>query len=146
MSAGPIIVTHSGGSYPVYVEPGGLARLGELANEHLRGRRLVLLADVKVYQLYRAGRLSSRLWDADPLVLGSLPERIFVGRLAEAVKHGLVADRQYFQWLETHASKFRERDPEALAQLIRRSVEIKADVVSEDERESGRRAILNAGH
>ena len=52
----------------------------------------------------------------------------------------------YFEWMEREAARLVARDPEALQELVRRSVEIKAAVVSEDEREGGRRAILNAGH
>jgi 3-dehydroquinate synthase len=83
---------------------------------------------------------------ADPLVLATMPEREYRGGLAEAVKHGLIADREYFAWIETNVPALAVRDPVALQHLVRRSVEIKAEVVSEDEREAGRRAILNAGH
>ena len=83
---------------------------------------------------------------ADPATLGTLPEREFRGGLAEAVKHGLIADADYFAWIEREAERLLRRDPGALERLVRRSVEIKADVVSADEREGGRRAILNAGH
>ncbi len=83
---------------------------------------------------------------ADPLVLGTVPEREYRAGLAEAVKHGLIADREYFTWMESNVPALAARDPAALQHLVRRSVEIKADVVSEDEREAGRRAILNAGH
>jgi 3-dehydroquinate synthase len=83
---------------------------------------------------------------ADPRVLQTLPERDYVGGLAEAVKHGLIADRDYFDWMEREAEALLRREEAALTWLVRRSVEIKAEVVSADERESGRRAILNAGH
>jgi 3-dehydroquinate synthase len=83
---------------------------------------------------------------ADPRVLATLPEPDFRGGLAEAVKHGLIADRAYFDWIGTSVEAIGSRDPETLAALVLRSVEIKAAVVSEDEREAGRRAILNAGH
>ena len=83
---------------------------------------------------------------ADPNTLDTLPEREFRSGLAEAVKHGLIADESYFEWIERHADPILQRDPETLVRLVRRSVEIKAEVVGEDERESGRRAILNAGH
>jgi 3-dehydroquinate synthase len=66
--------------------------------------------------------------------------------MAEAVKHGLIADRAYFRWMEREVEALLRRDPEVLTHLVRRSVEIKAEVVSGDERESGQRAILNAGH
>jgi 3-dehydroquinate synthase len=243
----PVIVSHALGSYPVYVEAGVLDRLGELAQQHLPGRRVAMLADATVHQLYRAGRLGTATWTgetftippgeqsktreswarltdellerrfgrdsglialgggvtgdlvgfvaatymrgipyiqipttllamldasvggktgvdtpygknligafhppvgviADPLALSTLPERDYRAGLAEAVKHGLVGDRAYFEWMEAEASALTRRDPAAVAHLVRRSVEIKAEVVSGDERESGRRSILNAGH
>lgn len=83
---------------------------------------------------------------ADTAVLATLPDRAYRAGLAEAVKHGLIADESYFAWMETAADALAGREPDALKRLIRRSVEIKAEVVSDDERESGRRAILNAGH
>src|SRR5512134_2617756 len=83
---------------------------------------------------------------ADPRALATLPDREFRGGMAEAVKHGLIADREYFRWIEREVEALLRRDAEVLEHLVRRSVEIKAAVVSEDEREAGRRAILNAGH
>jgi 3-dehydroquinate synthase len=83
---------------------------------------------------------------ADPLVLLTLPEREYRSGLAEAVKHGLIADARYFEWMESQAEPILARDPAMVAHLVCRSVEIKADVVAEDEHEDGRRAILNAGH
>jgi 3-dehydroquinate synthase len=240
-------VTHALGEYPVYVEPGGLARLGELAEVHLADRRVAMIADQTVLALYREGRLGQAAWDgetltfpagersktrdtwarltdallqrefgrdsgiialgggvagdlagflaatymrglpylqvpttllamldasvggktgvdtpqgknligtfhppaavmADPQTLVTLPEREYRGGLAEAVKHGLIADREYFRWIERESDPLLRRDPAALEALVRRSVEIKAEVVSGDEREAGRRAILNAGH
>lgn len=83
---------------------------------------------------------------ADPLTLLSLPDRVYRSGLAEAVKHGLIADAAYFAWLEANVRKLLARDLEALTHLVHRSVEIKAAVVGEDEREGGIRATLNAGH
>jgi 3-dehydroquinate synthase len=83
---------------------------------------------------------------ADPRVLRSLPEREYRSGLAEAVKHGLIADRDYFEWIEREAAALLARDEAVLTRLVRGSVAIKAEVVSGDEREAGRRAILNAGH
>jgi 3-dehydroquinate synthase len=83
---------------------------------------------------------------ADPRALATLPERDYRGGMAEAVKHGLIADPEYFSWIEDALDPLLRRDEAALTRLVRRSVEIKAEVVSGDERESGRRAILNAGH
>jgi 3-dehydroquinate synthase len=247
MSPDPIIVTHALGSYPVYVEPGGLGRLDELVRLHLPRRRVAMVADATVYELYRAGRLGTPVWQgetltippgetsktrghwerltdqllerqfgrdsglialgggvtgdlagfvaatymrglpyiqipttllamldasvggktgldtphgknlvgafhppaavlADPLTLRTLPERDYRGGLAEAVKHGLIADRAYFEWMEAESAALTRQEAEAITHLIRRSIEIKAEIVSSDERESGRRAILNAGH
>ena len=243
----PVLVRHALGSYPVYVEPGVLARLGDLVERHLPRRRVALVADESVFRLLRDGRLAGARWEgtaltfppgersktretwsrltdellrlgigrdggivalgggvagdlagfvaatymrgipylqvpttllamldasvggktgvdtpegknligafhppaavlADPLVLATLPDRDYRAGLAEAVKHGLIADREYFTWLESGADALAAREPAALQHLVRRSVEIKAEVVSEDEREGGRRAILNAGH
>jgi 3-dehydroquinate synthase len=243
----PVTVRHALGSYPVYVEPGVLARLGDLVERHLPRRRVALIADESVFRLLREGRLAGARWEgaaltfpagersktratwsrltdellglgfgrdgaivalgggvagdlagfvaatymrgipclqvpttllamldasvggktgvdtpegknligafhppvavlADPLVLATLPDREYRAGLAEAVKHGLIADREYFGWIEASVDPLVARDSAALELLIRRSVEIKADVVGEDERESGRRAILNAGH
>ncbi len=83
---------------------------------------------------------------ADPATLLTLPDRTFRAGLAEAVKHGVIADAAYFEWLWASASRLEERDLTTVEDLVRRSVEIKAAVVSGDEREAGRRAILNAGH
>jgi 3-dehydroquinate synthase len=83
---------------------------------------------------------------SDPRVLRTLPEREYRGGLAEAVKHGLIAGRKYFEWMEREAAALLARDEAALTRLVRGSVEIKAEVVSGDEREAGRRAVLNAGH
>lgn len=83
---------------------------------------------------------------ADPRALRTLPEREYRGGMAEAVKHGLIADAAYFAWMEREVDALLARDEAALTRLVRRSVEIKAEVVSGDEREAGRRAILNAGH
>jgi 3-dehydroquinate synthase len=243
----PVVVTHAGGSYPVYVEPGILGQLNQRALELLPARRLAMIADTTVHQLYQTGRLGAVTWCgetltvppgeasktretwahltdgllgrgygrdsaliglgggvvgdlagfvaatymrglpyllvpttllamvdasvggktavnaplgknligafhppagvlADPLALSTLPEREFRTGLAEAVKHALVADAPYFDWIETEVPAILRRDSEVIVRLIRRSVEIKAEVVSEDERETGRRAVLNAGH
>ena len=83
---------------------------------------------------------------ADPLALLSLPDRVYRAGLAEAVKHGVIADAAYFTWIEGNAPRLIARELDVLTHLVTRSVEIKAAVVSEDEREGGRRAILNAGH
>jgi 3-dehydroquinate synthase len=255
-----VTVRHALGSYPVYVQPGELGRLGPLAATHLPGRKLALVTDATVQQLFESFRraepnpwrpdgappaelpsfaaelvvpageasktrdrwaeLSDALLQrglgrdsaivalgggvvgdlagfvaatylrgipvlqapttllamldasvggktgvdtrqgknligafhppvavvADPQVLRSLPEREYRAGLAEAVKHGLIADREYFAWLGDQADRIAAREVGTLTRLVQRSVEIKAAVVADDERESGRRAILNAGH
>ena len=84
---------------------------------------------------------------ADPRVLATLPERDYRGGMAEAVKHGLIADARLLRMDGAREPTRCSAGTEiALTQLVRRSVEIKAEVVSGDEREAGRRAILNAGH
>lgn len=82
----------------------------------------------------------------DPDLLATLPERNYREGLAEVVKHAAILDADYGSWLAAHSAAITARDPVALATLVRRSVELKASVVSEDEFEHGRRAILNAGH
>jgi len=87
-----------------------------------------------------------RLVLADPEALATLPDREFRGGLAEVIKYGVVADPALFAFLEKHMDSILRRDANALEHVIRRSVEIKARVVSQDERESGLREILNFGH
>ena len=78
--------------------------------------------------------------------LKTLPERELSAGLAEVVKYGLIADEELFVWLEQHADSLLRKDPAPLHHAIRRCCEIKAEVVAEDERERGRRALLNFGH
>jgi 3-dehydroquinate synthase len=87
-----------------------------------------------------------RLVLTDPELLRTLPDREFRGGLAEVIKHAIIADAPMFAMLEKNMEKVLRRDRAALNQLIPRNVEIKARVVSRDERESGRREILNFGH
>ena len=247
MRPAPVIVRHALGSYPVYVQVGTLGLLPQVLQELLAGRRVVMIADASVSELYQSGRLGSELWVgetvtfppgeksktreswarltdelmnrrfgrdsaivalgggvtgdlagfvaatylrgipyvqvpttllamvdasvggktgvdtahgknlvgafhppvavlADPRTLATLDEREYRNGLSEAVKHGLIADEEYFRWIEANVPALKARDPSALIELVRRSVEIKGSVVADDERESGRRAILNAGH
>ncbi len=87
-----------------------------------------------------------RLVAVDLEVLGSLPPVQLAAGMAEAVKHGVIADVDYFGFLETAAAAVLARDPAALERAVTRSIEIKAEVVTADEQEAGRRAILNFGH
>lgn len=256
-----VIVTHERGEYPVYIEPGLLARLPELARAHLGERRTALVSDDTVARLYRefldgsnpawrttertcsdpvadgwgaltfpAGEASktratwARLTDdlltlgfgrdaalialgggvtgdlagfvaatylrgvpflqvpttllamldasvggkvgvdtaagknlvgafhppmavvADPLTLRTLDERTYRSGLAEAVKHGLIADEGHLAWIEASAADLLARDLDRVTLLVRRSVEIKTVIVEADEQEAGMRALLNAGH
>ena len=79
-------------------------------------------------------------------VLGTLAPRELSAGLAEIIKYGPIADMAFFDWIETNLDALLAREPAALAHAIRRSCEIKAWVVGQDERESGLRAILNFGH
>ncbi|MDJ0938395.1 MAG: 3-dehydroquinate synthase [Woeseiaceae bacterium] len=87
-----------------------------------------------------------RLVLIDTDTLGTLPDRELKAGLAEVIKHGAIVDADFFAWLEVNMEALLAREPDALAHAIRRSCEIKAEVVAEDEREAGRRAILNFGH
>ncbi len=78
--------------------------------------------------------------------LKTLPDREFRAGLAEVIKYGIIYDRRFFTWLEKNLELLLQRDPKALTRAIAVSCEIKAAVVSEDEREGGLRAILNFGH
>lgn len=83
---------------------------------------------------------------ADTAVFETLPDREYRAGLAEVVKYGVIRDRAFFDWLEAGAADLNRRDAGALAHAVRRSCEIKAEVVAADEREGGLRAILNYGH
>jgi 3-dehydroquinate synthase len=84
---------------------------------------------------------------SDISTLQSLPSREFAAGMAEVIKHGLILDRGYFDWLQINAKKIAARDSLTLTQMVLRSCEIKADIVKRDERETlGLRALLNLGH
>lgn len=83
---------------------------------------------------------------ADTSTLATLPEREYRAGIAEVVKYGLIRDPLFFAWLESNAGSLASRDDAAVTHAIRRSCEIKAEVVGIDEREQGLRAILNLGH
>lgn len=82
----------------------------------------------------------------DTNVLATLPQRELSAGLAEVIKYGFIRDAEFFEWLELHMDDLLARDAEALAFAIRRSCEIKAEIVAADEREHGVRALLNFGH
>jgi 3-dehydroquinate synthase len=78
--------------------------------------------------------------------LKTLPARELSAGLAEVIKYGPISDMAFLDWIETNIDALTARDPAALAHAVRRSCEIKAWVVGQDEREAGVRAILNFGH
>ena len=83
---------------------------------------------------------------ADLATLDTLPERELRAGIAEVIKHGLALDAAFFQWLEQNIDQLLARDRGALAHAVRRSCELKAAIVTADEREAGARALLNLGH
>jgi 3-dehydroquinate synthase len=83
---------------------------------------------------------------ADTDALATLPDRELRAGFAEVIKYGLIVDSDFFDWLEKHASALLARDTAALTHAIKRSCEIKADIVARDEHERGDRALLNLGH
>ncbi|MDP9131835.1 MAG: 3-dehydroquinate synthase, partial [Nitrospirota bacterium] len=82
----------------------------------------------------------------DPATLTTLPLREWKAGLAEVIKYGVIGDEGFFEYLEQHIESIMKLDPATVAQILKRSCEIKAQVVTEDERESDRRRILNFGH
>ena len=83
---------------------------------------------------------------ADTATLATLPDRELSAGLAEVIKHGAIIDAVFFAWIEDNIAALLAKEPAAIAHAIRRSCEIKAEVVRQDEREGGIRAILNFGH
>jgi 3-dehydroquinate synthase len=107
---------------------------GKTGVNHARGKNLIGAFHQPVLVLI----------DTD--TLKTLPDRELKAGLAEVIKYGAIVDPAFFAWLEDNIEALVTRDPEALARAIQRSCELKAEVVAEDEREAGRRAILNFGH
>lgn len=83
---------------------------------------------------------------ADIATLNTLPDRELSCGLAEIIKHGAIADLDYLALVQDNMDALLRREPDLMARVVKRSCEIKADVVSKDEREGGLRAILNFGH
>jgi 3-dehydroquinate synthase len=134
---------------------------GFLAATYLRGIAFVqvpttLLAQVdssvggKVGVNLKAGKnlvgafYQPRLVLCDLDTLAALPKREFCAGLAEVIKYGIIYDAALFERLERDLPKLLQRDPKTLAAVVARCCEIKADVVRQDETESGLRAILNS--
>jgi 3-dehydroquinate synthase len=87
-----------------------------------------------------------RIVVADVTTLASLPPVHLAAGIAEALKHGIIADQGYFEQTLAHQERIRAKDADVLGQLVSRSVEIKSAIVAADEREHGRRTSLNFGH
>jgi 3-dehydroquinate synthase len=83
---------------------------------------------------------------ADVDLVNSLPKREFSAGMAEVIKYGLIRDLPFFEWLETNMEPMMARDEDALIHAVFESCRNKAEVVAEDEKETGVRAILNLGH
>jgi len=107
---------------------------GKTAINHPRGKNMI-------GAFYQPARVI-----ADLDTLDSLPPREISAGLAEIIKYGPIADESFLAWVEANVQALVSRDKEALAHAVRRSCEIKAAVVAQDERETGLRAILNFGH
>ena len=107
---------------------------GKTAINHLLGKNMI----GAFYQ--------PQLVVCDAETFATLPPREFSAGLAEVIKYGPIADMALLDWIDTNLPALMAREPAALAHAVRRSCEIKAEVVGQDERESGLRAILNFGH
>jgi len=83
---------------------------------------------------------------ADITVLGTLTPRDFLAGYGEVAKYGLLGDAEFFAWLERHGPALAKGDMALRAEAVRRSVQMKADIVERDETEQGDRALLNLGH
>jgi len=107
---------------------------GKTAVNHPRGKNLIGV----FYQ--------PRVVFIDIDTLKTLPQEEFLSGLAEVLKYGIVLDRALFELLENKRKQILEKDREALIAIVKRSVQIKADIVRQDEREAGLRSVLNFGH
>jgi 3-dehydroquinate synthase len=83
---------------------------------------------------------------ADTDTLSTLADRQLSAGLSEVIKYGLIRDLPFFEWLENNLDALQRRAPDALTHAIARSCRNKAEIVADDERESGVRALLNLGH
>ncbi|MFP3387991.1 3-dehydroquinate synthase [Brevibacillus sp. SIMBA_040] len=107
---------------------------GKVAINHLLGKNLIGAFHQPQVVIY------------DTAALHSLPKREVAAGFAEVVKHGLIADESFVDWLEENAAQLWELDSELLGKAIQRGCAVKAAIVSEDETEQGKRALLNLGH
>jgi 3-dehydroquinate synthase len=107
---------------------------GKTAINHLRGKNMI-----------------GAFWQpkaviSDVLLLNTLDERIFLSGIAEMIKHGVIYDEKYLDFLEINAQKIQEKDAKILAKAIYWACQIKCEIVARDEKESSIRAYLNLGH
>ena len=107
---------------------------GKTAINHARGKNMI------------GAFHQPRVVIADVATLDSLPDRELRAGLAEVIKHGAALDAAFLDWLEGNLEALLARERAALVHAVRRSCELKAAIVAEDERESGARALLNFGH
>lgn len=78
--------------------------------------------------------------------LNSLPDKEFAAGMAEVIKYGILGDAEFFEYIEQNSQQIKQKSPEALTYMIHRCCRNKADIVAQDEKESGVRALLNLGH
>jgi len=79
-------------------------------------------------------------------MLKTLPDREFKSGLAEVIKHGMIMDKELFEYIEDNLSKILNQEPQSIQQIVSRSCRDKAHIVEQDEKEQSIRAILNYGH
>lgn len=82
----------------------------------------------------------------DSTSLTTLPAREFAAGMAEVIKYGILGDAEFFQWLEQNVSAIKAQQPDIINSMIERCCQLKADIVASDEKEAGKRALLNLGH
>jgi 3-dehydroquinate synthase len=82
----------------------------------------------------------------DTEILKTLSKRQFNAGMAEVIKYGIIKDKNFFKWITKNCLNIKLQDPESIIKIIKRSCEIKAEIVSQDEEEKNIRALLNLGH
>ena len=82
----------------------------------------------------------------DTEILKTLSKRQFSAGMAEVIKYGIIEDKKFFNWIRKNTEKIKMQDPESIIKIVKKSCEIKAKIVSLDEREKNIRALLNLGH
>ena len=82
----------------------------------------------------------------DTEILRTLSKRQFNAGMAEVIKYGIIKDKNFFKWITKNCLNIKLQDPESIIKIVKRSCEIKAEIVSQDEEEKNIRALLNLGH